>query len=347
MSNVHKDFDYICDSCGLKTKRANLKEGLENRLICPKCLSYWVRRKNRFYNPAFDEPYIFLFDEEFNKKGTDGTNEWSPRSLNIYYGCPNNCKYCYAKNIWERFRKEKGGLPEKWCEIVPNQKIINKGFKKVKTEGKHKFDYMFPTSHDIVESNLKDYLKVLNKILKVGNSVLITTKPNFECIKEICSLIIKNDYQEQVEFMMTITSLNHKLLDEYEPNAPGIQERLDSLVYVYKNDIVANVSIEPFLDRDPIPLIKAVQPWASTIWLGVMSGKKYEYHNLSNLKKIIHRINTIISCDSELRQKLRLKDGLRNKGFYKKRIKGSYLKTMADDCRVDKVFKRGKWREEK
>lgn len=285
-----------------------------------------MNTQNKFYDPQLKKPYVFLFDKEVNKNGTEGTKEWSPRSLNIYYGCRNNCSYCYAKKIWERFRKEKEGLPKQWDEMIPNERIINKGYKKVKTEG-NKFDYMFPTSHDIVTSILEDYLKVLDKLLKAGNSVLITTKPSFECIKEICSLIVENDYQEQVEFMFTITSLDQEKLKEFEPNAPGIEERLDSLVYVYKKGLIANVSIEPFLDKNPIPLIKKVQPWAATIWLGIMSGRRYEHHELLNLKKIIEKLNKQILSDSKLRYKIRLKDGFRNKGFYKAFGKKGVLKS--------------------
>ena len=37
-----------------------------------------------------------------NEKKLFGTREWSKSSLNITIGCSNNCKYCYAKDGYNK-----------------------------------------------------------------------------------------------------------------------------------------------------------------------------------------------------------------------------------------------------
>lgn len=201
-----------------------------------------------------------------SRKITLGTKEWADSNVNCYFGCSNNCRYCYAKKMAIRFKRK---TEEAWKFMEPNQKAIEKGY------SKRKGRVMFPTSHDITLESLSGCLKVLKKLLDADNEILITTKPNLSCIKIICNEFFKKKHL--IQFRFTITSLNDDLLLFWEPNAPKFGERLNSLIHAYKRGYKTSISIEPFLDEDPFTLVDKLIPYVTeSIWIGRMN---YIYSN--------------------------------------------------------------------
>jgi DNA repair photolyase len=131
---------------------------------------------------------------------------------------------------------------------------------------------MFPSSHDFFDTPIVENacFTVLGKLLKSDNQVLITTKPRLNIIKAIDRLF--NEYKENLQFRFTITSINNHLIKFWEPNAPDLEERIDSLQFAYSNGYKTSVSIEPCLDRNPIALVNMVPPYVTeSIWIGVMN----------------------------------------------------------------------------
>jgi len=233
---------------------------------------------------------------------TQGTKEWADSNINIFHGCSNDCTYCYAKRMAIRFgRKTK----ENWKEMELNEKAYNKGYKLRKGR------IMFPTSHDITIKNIHECITVLKKILEAGNNVLITTKPHPACIYLICEELEK--YKKKMQFRFTITSNDDSILKEFEPNAPDYDRRRACVRYAHKQGWQTSISIEPFLDEDPIPLIRDIEPFVNeTIWIGIMSGQSFKHHSDHNLKKVVQGINTL---PIDVRVKIRLKDSIRNRGY--------------------------------
>jgi len=109
----------------------------------------------------------------------------------------------FVSRLW--FNRKTGGT---WKVMVANQKAINKGYNK--RNGR----VMFPTSHDITEESIDNCLIILEKLFKSGNNVLITSKPQFICIKRICEKFEK--YKNLIQFRFTITSINNDLLEFWE-----------------------------------------------------------------------------------------------------------------------------------
>ncbi len=190
-----------------------------------------------------------------------GTHEWAKETRNIQIGCEHNCRYCYARHMAVyRFNR---CTAEQWLEPVIDQKKVDKGYRK-KVEG----GIMFPSTHDITKRNLSEYLCVLHKLLDAGNNVLIVTKPHLGCIEAICeSCAFQKD---QIKFRFTIGSSDQRVLSFWEPNAPGIAERLNCLQYAYSEGYKTSVSCEPLLEPwSVMPLIETLQVAVTeTIWIG-------------------------------------------------------------------------------
>ena len=229
------------------------------------------------------------------KKIPSGTKEWADSNINISFGCENNCRYCYAKKMAIRFKRKS---EENWINTILNQSAIDKKYSK--RNGR----IMFPSTHDITPFILPSALIVLKKILASGNIVLITSKPRFECIKTICDQL--REYQSQIQFRFTIGSNNNDLLRFWEPNAPNFQERISALKYAYDAGYKTSISIEPFLDFDPLNLINDIYSYVTeSIWIGRMNyiptkniSEKDKIHyieirknyTIQNIKKIYEKL---------------------------------------------------------
>lgn len=250
--------------------------------------------------------------ENIKKKIPSGTKEWATSNINLISGCSHNCRYCYAKKMAIRFgRKTKSD----WEIMALNGNKLNQRYKKRRGR------IMFPSSHDIVPAFKNECFFVLKKLLEVGNSVLITSKPHFKVIKELCNKFVY--FRDQIQFRFTITSINNDTIEFWEEGAPLFEERLNSLKYAYQMKYKTSVSIEPFLDRDPTLLVLKLYSFVSeTLWLGKMNHidkknltieEKEHYHNIrknytgNNIKKIINKLIKY--------EKIRYKDSIKKMGL--------------------------------
>ncbi len=251
------------------------------------------------------------FAETNSHKITEGTKEWADSNVNVYNGCSNNCRYCYAKKMAIRFKRKTNAT---WKIMEPKLNKIHKGY--AKRQGR----VMFPTSHDITEESLSNCIIVLRKLINAGNEVLVTTKPRLTCIKAICTEFTNE--KRLLQFRFTITSLENQRLKFWEPGAPPFEGRFKSLKFAFRQGFMTSVSIEPFLDADPFPLINKLFPFCTeSIWIGKMNyikatgiaerDKKHYNHireivKKNNLKKIL--------CKAEAHnsQMLRIKDSIYN-----------------------------------
>ena len=243
---------------------------------------------------------------------TSGTKEWADYNVNCVKGCSNDCRYCYAKMMGKRFGR---CTEETWKDMEINEAAVKKNYSKY--DGR----VMFPSSHDIVDEPkiIDACFKVLTKLLQAENEVLVTLKPSFHVTEEIINQF--SEYQDQIQFRFTITSKNDKLLSFWEPNAPRYEERKESLILAFKEGYKTSISVEPFLDKDPINLIPELEPYVTeSIWVGPMNyiprknipeeDEPYytrirENIEAQNLKKIYDELKDM--------EKIRFKDSLLNK----------------------------------
>lgn len=244
------------------------------------------------------------------RKITSGTKEWADYNVNCIKGCRNDCRYCYAKIMAERFGRIES---DAWESMEIREEVVRKNFKR--RPGR----VMFPSTHDIFNiSPFKEAcFTVLRKLLESGNDLLITTKPRLIVIQEISHQF--SHYKEQIEFRFTITSNDDRLLEFWEPNAPKFQERLTALKYAFRKRFKTSVSIEPFLDYDPTELVKEIAPFITeSIWIGRMnyiprknlSKEEEPYYNKIRRNYETNHLRDIYEELNE-RPKIRFKDSIR------------------------------------
>lgn len=187
-----------------------------------------------------------------------GVQEWADHSVNIQTGCNRDCHYCYAKAMAIRFKR---ATPASWATPIIDKAKVEKCHRK--RMGRT----MFPTSHDISQDNLGDCITTLRSMIDAGNEVLIVSKPDPWCIRQICGQF--RDEKSQIMFRLTIGSANDSTLKFWEPNAPTFKERLSALKYAFENGFQTSVSCEPMLDKEIGKVVEAVLPYVTdSIWLG-------------------------------------------------------------------------------
>lgn len=191
-----------------------------------------------------------------------GTQEWAVKNVNCCTGCSNGCLYCYAKADAVRRKQIEAGRWET-ATIRPNDVL--------KKHTHYGGTVMFPTTHDIVPDNLYACIIVLENLLRVGNKVLIVSKPHIDCIKEICKYF--RHYKEQILFRFSIGAMDNAILSFWEPNAPSYEERRECLQLAYIKKFDTSVSSEPMLDSGNIDqMIADLLPFiTNALWIGTMN----------------------------------------------------------------------------
>lgn len=185
-----------------------------------------------------------------------GTREWASKTINLYTGCRNDCKYCYSKELAVRFQRIK---PKDWTHPKRNKF----------TPAVKKYDgtLMFPSSHDIFPENLPEVLTMMDGLLRCGNRILVVSKPNLKCVRAMCSEFGR--YKESLLFRFTIGSTRTDTLRFWEAAAPTFEERLASLKHAYLRGFQTSISCEPILDTNIDDLVVKCIPYTTdAIWFG-------------------------------------------------------------------------------
>jgi len=187
-----------------------------------------------------------------------GTKEWAETTVNCVVGCSHDCRYCYAREMAERYGRVRRGL---WQFEKPDFVRVHRKY------GKKKGRIMFPSAHDITPAVLPHCLVVLESMLKAGNDVLIVSKPHTECITAICWMF--EEFKEKIEFRFTIGSADNDILRFWEPGAPDFAERLSCLKHAFDNGFKTSVSCEPYLDAYVVYTYSACLPYLTeSFWVG-------------------------------------------------------------------------------
>lgn len=228
------------------------KEEFDYKLSFPKKISQ-IGWDPSWINEVTDEPI------PIPEKKKTGTEELGDKNVNIEKGCRNGCLYCYAYSMRHHYDKME---MEDW--IKPTLLKEHKSYRKSDKT------FFFASSHDIVRENVDRCKTEILKILSPGNNLTIVTKADPECIKKLIPEI--SQYMEQIEFYITITTMDEDLRLKWEPFAPSICNRLTAVHMLLNAGFKTNILCEPMLSN-PDELIEYLlmnEPNIHKIWLGAM-----------------------------------------------------------------------------
>ena len=190
-----------------------------------------------------------------------GTKEWAGSNENIMFGCQHDCFYCYAKAMSPR---HKSIDIDRWNKPISRHDQLEKNI------GKRKKPIMFPSTHDLHPENIDIIIPFLGKLLEPGNKVLIVSKPHPEVIRTICNSFPQ--YKEQILFRFTMGSYFNHILEFWEPGAPNVFNRMESLRIAFEVGFKTSISCEPMLDGYIKEVVFHTRKYVTdSIWLGKMN----------------------------------------------------------------------------
>ena len=203
-----------------------------------------------------------------SSNGSGHFSPWGDRNVNIVLGCPNRCRYCYARAAAKcrgRIRDlDEWGTTHFQLGATP----VDKGWKNYGA-------VRFPTTHDITPEFLEECITVARNLLASGNHVIVCSKPRLDCIRRLCCEFADN--RRSIEFRFTIGAMDDDVLRYWEPGAPGFRERFDSLRYASGRGFDTSVNIEPMLDAPNVmKLFRRLSPYVNVfINIGKMLRVRY------------------------------------------------------------------------
>ncbi len=190
-----------------------------------------------------------------SSNGSRQFSAWGDENVDIVLGCPNRCRYCYAKAAAKLYGRIQADY--EWGTTYHRQR---EG--RVQKRWKNYGTVRFPTTHDIPPEFLEACVAVVRNLLAAGNRVIICSKPRLECIKRLCTEFA--DYRARIEFRFTITAMNDAVLRYWEPGAPDFKERLACLKYAHRKGLRTSVNVEPMLDApNVVKLFRRLTPHVS------------------------------------------------------------------------------------
>ena len=211
-------------------------------------------------------------------KSIYGANEWGvDGKISCFGGCRNDCRYCYSKNReTKRFKRI-----EDWAKMKVRPADVYRVRKFLGT-------VMFPTNHDLVPEVFAECRIVLQYLLAAGNTVILVSKPHFQCIKPLVDTL--GAYKERLIFRFTIGCTSQTLLNYWEPAAPSLSERIRCLRYAFEHGYRTSVSAEPVLDWDHLDdLVEKLAPITNeSLWIGMMNFRSYFPTIKTNEDKLMH-----------------------------------------------------------
>lgn len=167
--------------------------------------------------------------------------EYGDYTLNHIQGCSHGCKYpCYAFMMAKRFGKVK--TYEDWvnpCIVENTLELLENELPKCKD--KIKMLHLCFTTDPFMYG--REYISKLSlEILKKANAEGVNCSVLTKGVLPIeLSQLSKNN-----EYGITVVSLDEAFINEYEPNAAGIQQRIASLRSLHDAGCKTWVSIEPY-----------------------------------------------------------------------------------------------------
>jgi DNA repair photolyase len=180
------------------------------------------RSNNRVLRDFLDHKIATLKEATSLMNDRFGNGQWQfgDDSYNIRdtaFACKHNCSYCYILPMDTRF----GRKPKVLSIEDPFPSDAKRIAKKWKCAENGRI-YFFPSSHDIFEENMKDYISVAQKMIDAGHEIMFVSKRSVRATAKFIELCPKG-IAGKIQCWTTLTTNDPDLLKYFEPNAPVIK----------------------------------------------------------------------------------------------------------------------------
>jgi len=199
--------------------------------------------------------------------------------INPYVGCFHGCRYCYAT-----FMKRFTGHTEAWGSFV-DVKVNSPEVLQRQLQRKARGRVMISSVTDAyqpIEAKYKLTRKCLEVLLEHQFPVDILTKSplvlrDLDLIKEF----------KDIEVGITVTTNDEKIRKVFEPKAPSITARINTLKKLHNNGINTYAFIGPVLPMNPEALLENINPHVDSIIIDRMNytSKTLKIYKRMNLSK--------------------------------------------------------------
>jgi len=199
--------------------------------------------------------------------------------VNPYVGCFNGCRYCYAT-----FMKRFTGHLEPWGSFVDAKvngpEVLQRQIRKAR-----KGLVMISSVTDPYQPLEKDYRltrRCLEVLLEYQFPVHILTKSplvvrDMDLIKEF----------KEIEVGVTVTTDDETIRGIFEPQAPSIDARIQTLKTLHENGVNTYAFVGPLLPMDPEALSERINPYVQSVLIDRMNyvSKTVTIYRRMNLKR--------------------------------------------------------------
>lgn len=196
--------------------------------------------------------------------------------INPYIGCYHGCNYCYAT-----FMRKYTGHMEKWGSFVDVKINAPEVLRRQLRNG---------TRGNVIISSVTDAYQPIENRYKLTRQCLEVLL-EFQIPADILtkSPLVLRDLDllkrfKDIEVGITITTDNDEIRRIFEPKAPPIETRIDTLKTLYKNGIRTYAFIGPLLPMNPEVLSEEIRPYADSVLIDKMNYISKTQKIYSNMK---------------------------------------------------------------
>ncbi len=174
---------------------------------------------------------------------TGMAREYSPYACNLYIGCSHRCRYCYAPHTLQKKAEDYFGKPEPRKDIL---KLLEADLKKNTYTEQVLLSFVGDCYCDSADNGVttREALKLLNEY---HVPVAVLSKGGKKMLRD---LDIFKEFGDRITVGTTLTFLDEKKAQYWEPFASTPIDRLETLQILHDNGIKTFASFEPTIEPE-------------------------------------------------------------------------------------------------
>lgn len=213
--------------------------------------------------------------------------EYSELACNLYRGCTNGCRYCYAPACMHTTN-------EKWfSNAEPRQKVIElfeKDAWKLQGDPRRILFCFLCDPYQPIERKERLTRQALEIVYKYGLKNQILTKGSTDLIQTDLDLMKKAN----THLGITLSFIDDEKRQKWEPNASPVSDRLEILERANKAGVFTWISLEPVIDpAQALNLIRKANKYVKFWKIGKLNHMK-DYERTVNWGKFLHDAENLL-----------------------------------------------------